>query len=252
MAEETRKCQQCYKSKPLDENHFRKKARESDGYGKTCIPCTHKRKANYDNKKEEKSKENKAPKAGTDAEEDSEAGEIEELRRELGNISLEKFIDALSATEGIHSIAAFVDISTIDGKNMRERVDKLVKMVWEQLEYRFVYVKYQKSYLDNHINFTIVFTVYIVTKELRHAVICIIVPKFNLVSTSQKNQCPRESSTGIKIIWIAFPAVDGFMSQLWMAGMMPLSNWTIKISMWPTGISMFLRMCRSLSKRSGS
>lgn len=144
MAEATQKCYKCYKIKTLDETHFKKKANSS--YGKTCIPCTDKLKVSRDNKKAEQSKENQVPKEATqthnsDTDHSENGPSIEELRKELGNLSHTQFITALSAAEDIHSIAAFVDISEIEGKNMRERVDSLARMIWEQLGYRFVYVK---------------------------------------------------------------------------------------------------------------
>jgi len=124
-----RQCQRCYKWMDLDEKNFKKMR---DDFSKTCIPCSQTRaEKRAKNKEEDSNKEN--PPA-----QDNEDQEDEQLRKELGNISLEEFVNSLSSTEDIYSLAAFVEISGLEGKNMRERVDKLAKIIWEQLKYRFV------------------------------------------------------------------------------------------------------------------
>ena len=129
----SKRCPRCRSLKDINENNF-KKTRE--GFAVVCKTCSAARAQSRSQKMGEfGEKENDNPE-----EDDLEDLDHGELRKELGNITLERFIDALAQEEDIHSFAAFVDIAGLEGVGTRERADKLSKTIWEQLKYRFVCV----------------------------------------------------------------------------------------------------------------
>ena len=126
-----RKCAACDKAK--QEAEFKQKR---DGFSAVCRQCSKNRKAARDRKKAEL--EGDSGKENTPVVAEDENEEEERLRKEMSNLTLEQFIDALMATEDVRSLIAFVDLSGLEVENGRGKADKLAEAISEQLKYRFV------------------------------------------------------------------------------------------------------------------
>ena len=58
-----------------------------------------------------------------------EIEEEERLRKEMNNLTLEQFINALMVTEDVRSLTTFVDLSGLEAGNEREKADKLAEAI---------------------------------------------------------------------------------------------------------------------------
>lgn len=130
-----RKCAACDKVK--QETEFKQKR---DGFNAVCKQCSENRKAARDRKKAEMEGDSGKENSPTVTEEENDSEEEEHLRKEMNNLTLEQFINALMATEDVRSLTTFVDLSgfKLEVENEREKADKLAEAIWEQLKYRFV------------------------------------------------------------------------------------------------------------------
>ena len=131
----TQKCGTCRKTKPLNVAEF---AKTRSGYAKTCRDCSRRLADAYVRRKAAKAdKENHPPEVdtGADPEDEDRQG-----CRDLSNLSLDAFLASLSSTSRILSLEANVDISLLEGNTPREKADKLVKCIDEELKYRFMCV----------------------------------------------------------------------------------------------------------------
>jgi len=140
MVDATRKCAACDKTKKLDASEFKL---TRDGFTAVCKQCSENRKASRDKKKAnlDGDKENPNATASTAiTEEEQDEEEREHWRKELGNVTLEQFTNAILATEDIQSLIAFVDLSELVTENDRGKADKLTAVIWEQSKYCFVWV----------------------------------------------------------------------------------------------------------------
>lgn len=117
-----RKCTRCHAHKALDGENFKWRG---DGFAATCRACSEKR------------KKQQGGDAGKENPDDSEEVDDERLNKELGNISLQDFLDTILAEKNVTSFAAFVDILELEGKDTRDRADALSKAIWERMNYRF-------------------------------------------------------------------------------------------------------------------
>jgi recombinational DNA repair protein (RecF pathway) len=127
------KCAACDKVK--QETEFKQKR---DGFNAVCKQCSENRKAARDRKKADSELEGTNKNTVTPTVTEDENEEEEHLRKEMNNLTLEQFINALMATEDVRSLTAFVDLTTLEGGNEREKADRLAEAIWEQLKYRFV------------------------------------------------------------------------------------------------------------------
>ena len=124
----TRKCATCDKVKLLVEAKFKQKR---DGFNAVCKQCSENKKAARDRKKAKLEglgdKENRL--AAWVTEDDLEIEEEERLRKEMNNLTLEQFINALMVTEDVRSLTAFVDLSGLEVGNEQEKADKLAEAI---------------------------------------------------------------------------------------------------------------------------
>jgi hypothetical protein len=160
-------------------------------------------------KKEKGNKENPAGTGSTDDEEDDEFT----LRNihNLSEIDIEGFLDAISATEDVHSFVALVNVSSIMKENLRECADALSELVWERLKYRFMYMSDSLMFYIRIIRISLDITVSTITKIHPHPDSCTTVRKAKHVNTSQKREKLKPSKRGTRIAWIPLTAVDGFI-----------------------------------------
>jgi hypothetical protein len=110
----TKKCPRCRKEKSLDATEFK---RTRDGFSTACLKCLDQiAQTAARTKKEKGNKENPAGTGSTDDEEDDEFT----LRNihNLSEIDIEGFLDAISATEDVHSFVALVNVSSIMKENL--------------------------------------------------------------------------------------------------------------------------------------
>ena len=134
----TQKCGTCRKTKTLNAAEF---TQTRSGYAKTCRDCSRRLADAYAKRKAAKSdKENQPPRAvdaGADPEDEDRQG-----CRDLSHLSLDAFLASLSSASRILSLEANVDIASLKGNTTREKADKLVKCIGEELKYRFMCVPF--------------------------------------------------------------------------------------------------------------
>ncbi|KAF8875606.1 hypothetical protein CPB84DRAFT_1752645 [Gymnopilus junonius] len=85
-----------------------------------------------------KQKKQQGKDAGKENLADLEEVEDEHLNKELGNISLQDFLDTILMEKDVKLFATFVDISELEGKDTWDWADALSKAIWEHMNYCFM------------------------------------------------------------------------------------------------------------------
>ena len=104
------KCATCYKVK--QEAEFKQKC---DGFNAVCKHCSKNRKAARNRKKAKLEGDSSNENTPTVTEDENE--EDEHLLKEMNNLTIEQFINALLTTEDVRSLTAFVDLSGLEVEN---------------------------------------------------------------------------------------------------------------------------------------
>ena len=124
-------CRGCKCTKDLNEKNFRK---VSDGteFSVSCLKCLSRKKKNTNSAKENRSASNHS--------EHTETVPSIPNTDFVGTsiLGLDQFLDAISRSE-VETFASYVQIASIKHGDKRACADTLAKLVWERMDYRFVY-----------------------------------------------------------------------------------------------------------------
>lgn len=136
-----RHCPMCRNTKDLDSTHF--KAKRNGEFSTNCLDCLIARRRRHARTKESSSnKENTVPEEDEGEDDDESIGEDEETEcSRLSVLELADFLDAISAVEEIHSFTARVNTSSLNSEDLKERSNRLAKSIWDNMDYRFMYIQ---------------------------------------------------------------------------------------------------------------
>jgi hypothetical protein len=121
------KCQKCNAAKPLSAFPIAKQGKNKGKPGGTCEPCQKKKKEAKARSQREAEKENLDP-----SDDSSQGNGVH-----LDEVELECFLSFLREQDDAVSLEGTVNIAELQG-SIRERADKLSKLVWDMMNYRFV------------------------------------------------------------------------------------------------------------------
>jgi hypothetical protein len=202
-------------NKPEDSAHF--KPHKFKSFTSTCLACAEKKKAAREQKPNQ---ENLAPKPASPAENaqadhsDSEGGyRGEEMDREdfsdLAEVPLHEFLKTIAEIRKVQTISAKVELTGVENMDAKARADMLAGEIWEQVDYRFMYV------------FPIAFHIPAVTtmvKAIRgkrninapiQHITSITVHKTRVVSISLRSRSRMVLNCVTKAPWMCLNAADG-------------------------------------------
>jgi hypothetical protein len=124
------KCQKCKAAKPLSAFPIVKQGKNKGKPGGTCEPCQKK-------KKEAKARSQRD--AETENLVDPSKNSSQGNGVSLDEVELTYFLSFLREQDDAVSLEVTVNILELQG-SIREKADTLSKLVWEMMNYRFVYV----------------------------------------------------------------------------------------------------------------